>query len=214
MKKISFQILFCIFSMAWLFSGSYIESAAMVNDMFDQEQAPSEQEEPNNVDQGQEEPVMEEANPSFLSSLLRLVLALAVVIAIIIFISKFLQKKNKLFKRQQIVENYGGISLGPNKTIQIIKIGNRYFVVGVGDNIELLMEITDGKTIEQLEAESEPNESLDKLKTKLWNMNQEPNSEENTKAFSTLFNKEINSMKDGRRKAFEKWKEREKDHDH
>nr|WP_239588154.1 flagellar biosynthetic protein FliO [Gracilibacillus alcaliphilus] len=157
---------------------------------------------------------MEEANPSFLSSLLRLVLALAVVIAIIIFISKFLQKKNKLFKRQQIVENYGGISLGPNKTIQIIKIGNRYFVVGVGDNIELLMEITDGKTIEQLEAESEPNESLDKLKTKLWNMNQEPNSEENTKAFSTLFNKEINSMKDGRRKAFEKWKEREKDHDH
>src|SRR5699024_7244223 len=148
------------------------------------------------------------------SSLFKLIVALAFVIGLIVLISKMLQKRNGFLKRHQVIENYGGITVGANKSIQTIKIADQFFVIGVGENIELLMEITDQKTIEQLVTEKEemPN-SINAIKEKLQKpSNKTPDQQKQN--FEMLFNKELNTMKESRKRIMKKWKERQNRNDH
>ena len=48
------------------------------------------------------------------------------------------------------MKNMGGISLGQQKSVQLVVIGNQYYLIGVGDDIRLLKEITDRTEIETL----------------------------------------------------------------
>ncbi|WP_091485441.1 flagellar biosynthetic protein FliO [Gracilibacillus orientalis] len=182
-----------------------IEASGMVNDMFDnQEEIQQEQEDENEaVTDDQLETV---DSPSFIGSFIKLIVALAVVIGLIVLISKFLRNKNGFLKKHQVVENLGGISVGSNKSIQTIKIGDRFYVIGVAENIELLMEITDPKTIDQLMKQEETDDSLDKLKAKLIKQPAE-SSKSSNQDFTSLFNKELNTMKEGRKKVYQKLKE-------
>lgn len=52
------------------------------------------------------------------------------------------QQKNKYLSGRTL-RSLGGLPLGPNKSIQIVEIGNSLYVVGVGENIQLLDKITD-----------------------------------------------------------------------
>src|SRR5699024_8314541 len=152
------------------------------------------QNEENNSENMQSDNNIQEAettidSPSFLSSLFRLIVALAIIIGLIVFISKWLQKRNGFLKRHQVIENYGGITVGANKSIQTIKIADQFYVIGVGENIELLMEITDQQTIEQLVAEKEemPN-SIYSIKEKLKKTSNKTSVQQNQN-FEMLFNK-------------------------
>ena len=51
------------------------------------------------------------------------------------------------------MENLGGNALGANRSVQVIKVGNRLLIVGVGENIQLLKEIEDGQEYEQIISE-------------------------------------------------------------
>ena len=48
------------------------------------------------------------------------------------------------------MKNLGGLSLGAQKSAQLIQIGNRLYIVGVGDNITLLKEIDNEEEMNQL----------------------------------------------------------------
>ena len=48
------------------------------------------------------------------------------------------------------MKNMGGISLGQHKSIQLVVIGESYYLIGVGDDIRLLKEITDPAEIDKL----------------------------------------------------------------
>src|SRR5699024_11906226 len=48
------------------------------------------------------------------------------------------------------LQNLGGISVGHSKSVQIIQVGSKYYLIGVGDNVEMLNEITDENLIEEL----------------------------------------------------------------
>ncbi|MDA1475529.1 flagella biosynthesis regulatory protein FliZ [Bacillus changyiensis] len=76
--------------------------------------------------------------------------ALLFVIFLIYALVKFMNKRNRLLKPFQSVENIGGTSLGQNKSVQLIKVGKRVLVVGVGDNIQLLKEIEDQQECDEL----------------------------------------------------------------
>lgn len=76
--------------------------------------------------------------------------ALLFVIFLIYALVKFMNKRNRLLKPFQYVENIGGTSLGQNKSVQLIKVGNRVLVVGVGENIQPLKEIDDEKEYKEI----------------------------------------------------------------
>lgn len=74
---------------------------------------------------------------------IKMILATIFVVALLYFVLKFVNKKSSMFKSSQLIDNLGGVPLGSNRSVQIIKVGNRLFIVGVGENVQLLKEIDD-----------------------------------------------------------------------
>lgn len=85
----------------------------------------------------------------------KMIFALLFVIALIYGLVKLMNKRNRLLKPFQYVENIGGTSVGQNRSIQLIKVGNSVLVVGVGETIQLLKEIEDEKEIEDILSQHE-----------------------------------------------------------
>lgn len=81
---------------------------------------------------------------------IKMFFALIFVLLLVYLLLRFVTKRNKLFQQGQSIANLGGTSLGQNKSIQVIKVGSRVLVVGVGDSISLLKEIDDEKEKEQV----------------------------------------------------------------
>ncbi|MBM7692253.1 flagellar protein FliO/FliZ [Peribacillus deserti] len=80
----------------------------------------------------------------------RMIFATIFVVALLYFMLRFMNKKNRSFQKANFVENLGGTSLGGNRSIQLVKVGERVLVVGVGDNIQLLKEIAEEEEYKDL----------------------------------------------------------------
>lgn len=100
----------------------------------------------------------EETNPqptavswwSTLAYLLSLIAVFAVVIVMAYFTAKFIGGRFNARMATgggRILEN---LPLAPNRSVCIVEIAGRVFLLGVGENISLLAEITDDNTVENL----------------------------------------------------------------
>ena len=72
------------------------------------------------------------------------------VVALFYGLMKFLNKRNLNFQRNQMVQNLGGLSLGAQKSVQLLQVGKTLYLVGVGEDVQLLREITDPEEVEAL----------------------------------------------------------------
>jgi flagellar protein FliO/FliZ len=137
---------------------------------------------------------------------LRMILATVFVAGLLYFLLKFINKKTMSYKSSQIVENLGGTSLGANRSIQIVKAGNRLLIVGVGENIQLLREIDDPEEYSQVIQEY--NNKMEQLVqpsdivTKFIKRASKDGSKESS-TFSALLKQQLNDMASGRKKALE-----------
>ncbi|HEX6923402.1 MAG TPA: flagellar biosynthetic protein FliO, partial [Bacillales bacterium] len=61
----------------------------------------------------------------------KVLLVLAVVIALIYFLLRFVNARTKSFANGRAVQNVGGVSVGSNRSVQLVKVGDRVFIVGV-----------------------------------------------------------------------------------
>ncbi|MFC4320170.1 flagellar biosynthetic protein FliO [Litchfieldia salsa] len=80
----------------------------------------------------------------------KMIIALLFVISLLYFFLKLVNKRNKLFSKQKYMENLGGTSLGTNRSLQLIKVGNQVLVVGVGESITLLKEISQEDEVDDI----------------------------------------------------------------
>ncbi len=81
---------------------------------------------------------------------IKMVLALLFVIALLYGVLRFVNSRNKTFQTNQLIQNLGGVGVGQGKSLQLMQVGNSIFLVGIGDDITLLKEITDPVEIENL----------------------------------------------------------------
>ncbi|KIY21529.1 flagellar biosynthesis protein FliZ [Mesobacillus subterraneus] len=147
----------------------------------------------------------------------RMILATVFVIALLYFLLKFINKRSLSNKSSKLVENLGGTSLGGNRSVQIVKAGNRLFIVGVGENIQLLKEIEDPKEYDQvireynskMEQLIQPSDLLTKLRKRAKKRSRDPQSSN----FSALLKHQLNDMASGRRKMFEEMQKKGSQHD-
>lgn len=105
-----------------------------------------------------------ESSPSKELSILDFVRVAAAIIFVVILLYGllwFMNKRNKAFQKANFVENLGGTSLGSNRSVQIVKVGRRILVVGVGENISLLKEIENQQEYE--EVINNHNEKMDNM---------------------------------------------------
>ncbi|MDY0396376.1 flagellar biosynthetic protein FliO [Virgibacillus halophilus] len=86
------------------------------------------------------------SDTSLLFSLVKVVIVLGLILFLIYYVVKFLNKRNKMLQKVKAMENLGGVSVGTNKSVQIVRIGQQLYLLGVGDNVEMLKEITDPET--------------------------------------------------------------------
>lgn len=161
--------------------------------------------------------------PSLLSLFGKLVFALAIIIALIYLFVRFIGKRTRSFSTNHSLQNIGGVPLGTNRSIQIVKVGERLLIVGVGDTIQLLKEIDDKKEIELILKDTEGNfdrletpltKTFDKFGQLLKKNKKEVHQETNTKIetnrnleFRELLNKQLKDVSQSQRKIHEAMKE-------
>lgn len=80
----------------------------------------------------------------------KMFLAFLFVLALLYALLKLLNKRNRVFQANRVFQNLGGTPLGGNRSIQIVKVGERILVVGVGDSVQLLTEVKDEQEKERL----------------------------------------------------------------
>ncbi|MGE7120558.1 flagellar biosynthetic protein FliO [Peribacillus sp. NPDC046944] len=134
---------------------------------------------------------------------LRMILATIFVVVLLYIVLRFVGKKSKTYQKANSVENLGGTSLGANRSVQLVKVGGRILVVGVGENIQLLKEIDDPKEYEQLiedyngkmDQMIQPRDLVAKMKGK-WLKKDETE----TNSFSSEFKNQLEKMSKSRKK--------------
>lgn len=138
---------------------------------------------------------------------IKMFIALGFVLFLVYFLLKFVTKHNRLFQQGQSIVNLGGTSLGQSKSIQMIKVGNRVLVVGVGESISLLKEIEDEQEskelIEEFERKQEqivePKDLIQKVSNFL-NQKKVNWSKGNDGTFSVSFKEQLEKLKNERTK--------------
>lgn len=77
----------------------------------------------------------------------KVILVLVFIIILFYVLMRYVAKKNKGTMFGNSIRSLGGVPLGQNKSIQIVEIGHSLFVVGVGENIQLLDKIIDADEV-------------------------------------------------------------------
>ncbi|WP_096154626.1 flagellar biosynthetic protein FliO [Bacillus sp. FJAT-45066] len=143
---------------------------------------------------------------------IKMFLALGFVLFLIYGAMKLVNKKNQLFDTQKTILNVGGTTLGNNKSLQIVKVGNSILVLGVSDSIQLLKEVSDEEEKEvilkayQDRIESSINsEQIIGLIGK-W---KEKKAVKSSNTFSSLLKDQLNNLSNERKNKLERIKKEE-----
>jgi flagellar protein FliO/FliZ len=78
------------------------------------------------------------------------IFCLILIIALFFIIIKVVSQKNKLLMAGRSIKTIGGVSLGQHKSLQVVEVGHTLFVVGVGENVQLVSKIEDAEEIEYI----------------------------------------------------------------
>ncbi|RNF38806.1 flagellar biosynthesis protein FliZ [Planococcus salinus] len=96
--------------------------------------------------------VMEEK--SMAGILGQLVFYTLLIVVLIYGLIKFLAVRQTKMHPNQAVQLVGGTSLGNNKSLQLVKVGNKMLLIGVGDQVTLIKEFAEGDEVVVSDAEA------------------------------------------------------------
>jgi flagellar protein FliO/FliZ len=146
-----------------------------------------------------------------------MILATIFVVALLYFMLKFINKKSKTYKSSQLVENLGGTALGNNRSVQLIKVGSRILVVGVGENIQLLKEIDNPEELnllisdynEKMQQLLQPSDIVTKVLQRRKNAGQQ--DERNGSQFHSLLSQQLEDITKGRKQLYKEMEKKGSD---
>lgn len=150
--------------------------------------------------------------PSLAISFLKMIIGLFFVLGLIYLILIFLRKKNKLYKHSQLLENLGGISLGQNKSLQLIRLGSKVYLVGVGERVELMTEVTEKDVIEKLLAENDEEEQYSFIKDVLSGRNNDNEKGQQDNQVVARLQSELQKLRRNRSKMIDNISQRDDEH--
>ncbi|MEI3604608.1 flagellar biosynthetic protein FliO [Pseudogracilibacillus sp. SE30717A] len=212
---IIFSCLFCLY----LFNTNLMQIYAETNvkecletgkdclEEFDQQQL-------DNIQENEDDAVVESTNsPSIVFNFVKMIFALLLVLALIYFILTIIKKRNKLHMNNNVLDNLGGISVGQNKSIQLVRIGDKVYIIGVGDNVEMLQELTDEEIkdtlFQQQEKENETVSFLQNVFKKNNSSSTEDMAAKENANFTASLQHELNKLKENRTTMIDKYREKD-----
>jgi flagellar protein FliO/FliZ len=140
---------------------------------------------------------------------LNILFALFLVLTLLYVTLRFIKKKNQSYTTTRTMMNLGGTSLGGNRSVQLVKVGERLLVVGVGEDIQLLKEIDSKEEIEQIlsgqqnevQQMLQPTDLISKIIEQFRNFKDENRSEGND--FKSHLTKQLSEISKGRKKILQ-----------
>lgn len=151
---------------------------------------------------------IENTEPSFVWSLVKLVFILALMIGLLYIGVRFFSRRNRQINDLKMLENLGGIPVGQQKSVQLIRVGHAYYLLGVGENVELLKEIDDESMIHELETLAETAEETNIFAT--FKRDQHDNKEDSSlNSFKNIYTKELNNLMNHRKEMIDQQRKRE-----
>ncbi|WP_338754016.1 flagellar biosynthetic protein FliO [Bacillus sp. FJAT-52991] len=145
--------------------------------------------------------------------------ALVFVVALIYLLLRFVNQKSRSYQKTKLIQHVGGTPLGGNRSVQIVKVGDRLLVLGVGEDIQLLKEISDQEEYErflqqyndQMDQMLQPKDMVSNIMNK-WKSDQ-PSTNEDQEKFKKVFEDKLSHMKLSREKAIRKMNSKENGQD-
>ena len=145
---------------------------------------------------------------------LQMLAALAFVIFLIYALLKFVNKRSRSFSSHSTIESIGGVGLGANRSVQVVRIGKKLYLVGVGDSVQLLKEIEDKAEVEEIIEAHKPHQVIDNPinNIKDWvtkRMSGVSATPEEKRTFHHLLDREMKEVKKSQEKVHSAFKEKE-----
>lgn len=88
--------------------------------------------------------------PPNIGNFITVIVVLVLIIGLIIILIRFLAHKNNSWFSSRSIRHLGGVGLGQNKSVQMVKVGNSLYVVGVGEDVTLLDKIDEQEEIDAI----------------------------------------------------------------
>jgi flagellar protein FliO/FliZ len=217
------RLIVCLSALLLLFVLQPIQMAsassnAPVSEMFDQPDPESDGSGRTNTGNDRpDSPADDEQSDSGTVSLslwdyLKMIFALLFVVGLLYGLLRFVNKRNLQYQKNRLIQNHGGINLGQHKSVQVLEIGSSFYLVGVGEDITLLKEITDPAEIEKFRKNYEDRETAAPLPyiAEVWESLKGKTGQTKTtdseSKFQDVFQQRLKELKDSRKKGIEDWK--------
>lgn len=141
------------------------------------------------------EPVEEQ---SFFAIVVKLIFYTMLILVLIYGLIKFLAIRQQKLQPNQAVKLMGGTPLGNNKSLQLVKVGGKVYMIGVGDEVTLIKEFTETEEIGSIEKDLENQPTIfanPKFKLpKGWFGNTDAEAKKDL-GFENLFKQSLNKQK-------------------
>ncbi|WP_134700386.1 flagellar biosynthetic protein FliO [Ammoniphilus sp. YIM 78166] len=135
------------------------------------------------------------ADFEILPYLIKVVFFLIIIGVLIYLLIRFLSNQSRQSLGGLPLRIVGGVALGQNRSLQVVQIGRKLYVVGVGQDVRMLTEIEDQVEIETwLTKETETPKMIDLLMR--W---KKQKSEE--QSFQYIFEDQLSQLKENRSRA-------------
>lgn len=119
------------------------------------------------------------------------------IVVMIYGLIKFLARRQKNLQPNQAVRLMGGTPLGNNKSLQLVKIGSQIYVIGVGDQVTLIKEISNEEEVRDIEddLENQPAPFTDSMTNFLKDKWTNRNEKDPGSGFQDLFSQSLSKQK-------------------
>lgn len=150
---------------------------------------------------------------------LKMILATLFVIFLLYIILRSLSKRSRSYNQNQLLLNLGGTPVGTNRSVQLVRVGQSLLVLGVGENISLLKEITNEDEAKKILADYDkrmdvlvqPSDIITKMMETVKRVN---DKEDDQTTFSTVLKSQLEELTKGRKKLLDEMEKKKGSDEH
>ncbi|RKD24205.1 hypothetical protein BEP19_07305 [Ammoniphilus oxalaticus] len=184
--------------------GSTAASAGQPNSVYD---AIENQNGEANPQMNEEQPLVSaEANVSFYPFLVKLIVSLIFIVLLIYLVLKFWADRMRGMQAKGPFLVLGGCALGANRSLQAVMIGKTIYLLGVGENVQLIRQISEGDEYELIMSSFE---SSQMQSGSLWDANnwlkKRTNPSENNNHWEDQLQAQLNAMEEDQSAEANAW---------
>lgn len=111
-------------------------------------------------------------SPSMALTIFKGVVVLVVLIGGFILVTRFIHERTRGVRHSGRLTHLGGVPLGKDRSVQLVKVQDKIYVVGVGENVQLLDTLDDLEgyeptDLEEASSKSSPSPFLETFKQQL-----------------------------------------------